>query len=155
MKCCCCLADKKDLFIKTSDTDILGLPLYLHFWTDKRTPRLKFSAELPNQVKNYIFAPLNGIADNAQLLSHLMEDGIAQKMVAQFKMSTDEAMDFSMDEKNPIFEVNYGKKGFGKYTEVKFFPSYISMQYGNNAKCCFGKLLNPCKIQSHETVRTC
>ena len=61
----------------------------------------------------------------------------------------------SIPERNDVlFGIKKGTKGKGYFTDAKFHPSFISLMYGNNAKCCFGKFKHPCLIQSHEMVRT-
>jgi hypothetical protein len=151
-KCVCCLTDKKSLSIMTSDKMLSGLPVYLDFFTDPSNSSTVFPAELPGQIKNYIFSPLNGIADNAQLISHMKKDGIIDKMSLKFKLS-DKVSFAAAPMQEALFDVKMGTKGKGQFSAAKFYPSYIDMVYGSNAKCCGGLLTHPCLIQSHEMVR--
>lgn len=150
-KCVCCLTDKKSLSIMTSDKMLSGLPVYLDFFTDPSNSSTVFPAELPGQIKNYIFSPLNGIADNAQLISHMKKDGIIDKMSMKFKLS-DKVSFAAAPMQEALFDVKMGTKGKGQFSAAKFYPSYIDMVYGSNAKCCGGLLTHPCLIQSHEMV---
>jgi len=110
-----------------------------------------FSKELPGQIKDYIFSPLNGISSNAQLISHMMKDGLIDNLNLDFKTSGSSIAHFS-ENQNVLFEINKGERGKGKFSEVKFYPSYVSLVYGNNSKCCMGYFTNCCMVQSHETV---
>ncbi len=154
MKFCCCLSDNKALSIMTSDVvpGPVPLPVFLNFYTDPKNSKTGFSKELPNQMKDYIFSPLNGISSNAQLISHMMKDGLVDKVQLDFKIGGKSAVEASPSQA-ALFEINSGTRGNGKFSEVKFFPSYVSMVYGNNGKCCMGMCKNPCMIQSHEQVK--
>jgi hypothetical protein len=152
---CCTLAGKKALSIMTSDKTPgpVSLPVYLDFYTDPGFSATKFPSDLPDNIKDYIFSPLNGIVDNAHLISHMKKDGLIHDMELNFSVSdkisiTAESVD------DVLFGIKKGTKGKGYFTDAKFHPSFISLMYGNNAKCCFGKFKHPCLIQSHEMVRT-
>jgi hypothetical protein len=130
-------------------------PVCLRFYEDRTVPTAKFPDDLPDKIKDYVFAPLNGIGSNAQLMSHITNDGISNKMQLDFKLSREDGMEFSeAPTGSPLFEVNKGTKGMGIFSKVKFYPSYVSLVYGNNASCCNGHFTHPCKIQSHEAVKT-
>lgn len=151
IKCCCCLSDFSSLSIKTSDKTPgpIGFPVSLNFYTSASQ---KFSPALPQQMKEYIFSSLSGISDNAQLMSHMIADGIAEKMDLDFKLTDNVEISAAVTQQ-PHFELNYGTRGRGTFSAVKFFPGYVSATYGENASCCYGIGNNPFRTISHEAVR--
>lgn len=150
--CSCC--DRKSLTILTSDfiEGPIPLPLVLNFSTDPKIPGTQFPADLPLNLKEYIFSPLNQVAESAQLISHMTKDGISEKLDVGLKL-TDRVKPAATEDPQVLFEVKMGTRGRGKFSDVKFYPSYVSMVYGNNPKCCYGYLCNPCIITSHEMVK--
>jgi len=146
IKCCCCLADKKALTIMTSDKTpgYIALPVYLNFFGD-------FAKELPDNMKDYIFSSLNGVAENAQLMSHMQHDGLIEDVKLDFKIAGGSPAQ-AMPRQEALFVINYGTKGSGRFSNVKFYPAYVSLIYGNNTKCCYNYCRHPCRVVSHDSV---
>jgi len=151
MRCCC--GEFKGLTIETSDKDVTGSPLALSFYQPITGPG--FSKDLPGQIKSYIFKSLDGVGEKAQLISHMIEDGIVDSAGIQlnFKLSEEMSEQAGQTElEEPLFSVAYGTKGVGKYSSIKFFPSYVAMDYGNNTTCLGGMCCNPFQLQTHDMV---
>lgn len=111
--------------------------------------------DLPGAIKNYVFSPLDTVGDKAQLLGHMVKDGISKKAELELPLSGElpkPVMTSSGDTEK--FQVTYGKKGSGRYSLLRFMPGYLSMEWGDNPRCgypcCCVK--NPCNVLSHDTV---
>ena len=111
--------------------------------------------ELPETVRNYVFSPLDSVGERAQLLSHMIGDGISKKAALKLPLTGPLPPPVkSSGEATELFQVSYGKKGQGRFSMLRFSPGYLSMEWGdspycNKPCCCIKNLAN---VLSHNTV---